>query len=158
MPLNPDLPSSAKTSAEEILSLLPHRPPFLWIDRVVKTEKDRIIAEKDIPVDLDIFQGHFPGHPILPGVLLCEAAFQAGALLIASIGQSTEKPQGLPMVTRILGAKFKRQVKPGDTISLHVRLKEQVGPAWFMRGKILVSGKTAATVDFACVIQKTETD
>ncbi len=143
-------------AADDIINLLPHRPPFLWVDRILTREKDRIIAEKDIAADLDIFKGHFPGHPIMPGVLLCEAAFQAGALLIASVNDAESDFQGLPMVTRIQGAKFKRQVKPGDTISLNIGLKEKVGPAWFMKGKITVDDKTVATVEFSCVLQQAE--
>ncbi|NNK94889.1 MAG: beta-hydroxyacyl-ACP dehydratase, partial [Desulfobacterales bacterium] len=67
----------------QIISLIPHRPPFLWVDKIIETTKDSIVAEKRVPENLEIFKGHYPGHPLLPGVLLCEAIFQTGALLIA---------------------------------------------------------------------------
>lgn len=141
-----------------ILERIPHRPPFLWVDRVVSVDQTSLIAEKDIPADLEIFKGHYPHHPIMPGVILCEAVFQAGALLISQLLQekssdkSAAMPKGVPVLTRINGAKFKREVGPGDTVTLQVKLKEQVGPAWFLKGKVLLHNKTAVKVDFACAL------
>ncbi|MCG2746538.1 MAG: beta-hydroxyacyl-ACP dehydratase [Desulfobulbaceae bacterium] len=145
-------------SKDFILARIPHRPPFLWVDKVVSFDGHSLIAEKDIPVDLDIFQGHYPDYPILPGVILCEAVFQTGALLISELirqdnnGKSDSAAQGVPVLTRITGAKFKREVKPGETITLEVTLKEQVGTVWFLKGRVLVHGKTAVKVDFACAM------
>lgn len=145
-------------SKEFILARIPHRPPFLWVDKVVSCAGGSLIAEKNIPVDLDIFQGHYPDYPIMPGVILCEAVFQTGALLIAELirqdnkGKNDPAAQGVPVLTRINGAKFKREVKPGETITLEVALKERVGTAWFLKGRVLVHGKTAVKVDFACAM------
>jgi 3-hydroxyacyl-[acyl-carrier-protein] dehydratase len=142
-----------------ILERIPHRPPFLWVDRVVRLDGDTLIAEKTIPVDLDIFQGHYPQQPIVPGVLLCEAIFQAGAILIAELlrqksdGSATGL-RGVPVLTRISGARFKRAVKPGETITLEVKLQERIGPAWFLKGKALVHDKTAVKVEFACALSE----
>ena len=69
---------------EKITSLIPHRPPFLWVDKIVSLTADAIETEKTIDEDLDVFAGHYPDNPILPGVLLCEAIFQSGALLLAA--------------------------------------------------------------------------
>jgi len=136
---------------EEIYKRIPHRPPFLWVDRIIGQTEDTIETEKDISVDLDIFTGHYPHHPIMPGVILCEAIFQSGALLISNfISNEAEKTDQVPVLTRIIGAKFKREVKPGDTIKIKVKLKERVGPAWFMKGRLTVAGKTAVQVEFAC--------
>lgn len=149
---------SMADSKDFIYAGIPHRPPFLWVDKVLRCGGDSLVAEKYIPVDLDIFQGHYPNHPILPGVILCESVFQAGALLIYELLQqdNTEDnlpaAQGLPVLTRITGAKFKREVKPGDTITIEVSLKEQVGAAWFLKGRVLVHDKTAVKVDFACAL------
>ena len=130
---------------------IPHRSPFLWVDRIIDRAPDQLTTEKFIPEDLDIFEGHYPGYPILPGVILCEALFQSGALLIAeSMGQ---EPVGAPVVTRILKAKFKREVKPGDTIQMQVTLKEKVGPAWFLKGKVLVNSKIAVSLEFGCTLK-----
>ena len=140
---------------KEIAELIPHRPPFLWVDRVLELQSDQIRAEKEIPADLELFQGHYPDYPIMPGVLLCEAVFQAGALLIASDLKAVENDSGaktVPVLTRINNAKFKREVKPGDRIEMLVRLTEKIGPAWFLHGTLRVNGKVAVKVDFACTL------
>ena len=74
----------------EISGLIPHRPPFLWVDKIISFADDTIITEKMIPTDLDIFTGHYPGNPIMPGVLLCEAIFQSGALLIGKMHRTND--------------------------------------------------------------------
>jgi len=137
--------------AFDIYALIPHRPPFLWVDRVVSLDGERIVAEKDLGLDLELYQGHYPQHPITPGVILCEAVFQAGALLIAhGLAAEGRMVSGVPVLTRIYNAKFKRQVPPGSTITLEARLLEKVGPAWMLKGKVTVDGKTAVSVEFAC--------
>jgi len=137
-----------------ITDRIPHRPPFLWIDRVCELTDTSIQAEKTIASDLDIFQGHYPDYPLMPGVLLCEAIFQAGALLIGElVGKEGETLAGVPVLTRIQGAKFKREVRPGETISIEAQLKEKVGPAWFLKGTVRVQGKVAVQVSFSCALK-----
>lgn len=142
---------------EFIRNRIPHRPPFLWLDRVVEITAENIRAEKKVPEDLDLFQGHYPEYPLMPGVLLCEAVFQAGALLIGELMRSEEtengKVAGVPVLTRILGAKFKREVRPGDTLDIAATLVERLGPAWFLKGSVRVAGKTAVQVEFACALK-----
>lgn len=138
---------------EFILSRIPHRPPFLWLDRVLEQTGQSIRAEKKIPEDLDVFQGHYPDFPVMPGVLLCEAVFQAGALLISELLRNSdekENPNGVPVLTRITGAKFKRLVKPGDILEINATVKERLSAAWFMKGNVKVGGKVAVQVEFAC--------
>jgi 3-hydroxyacyl-[acyl-carrier-protein] dehydratase len=95
----------------------------------------------------------------MPGVLLCESVFQAGALLVGEVqgqegeGENGNAPQGMPVLTRISGAKFKREVRPGDTIEIRVALQEKIGPAWFMKGSVRVRGKVAVQVEFACALK-----
>ena len=139
-------------SRDEIYARIPHRPPFLWVDRIVRADGDSIETEKDIPVDLDVFRGHYPGRPIMPGVLLCEALFQTGALLLSRRSEDGEEKGKVPVLTRILAAKFKREVRPGDRVSMTVTVKERVGPAWFMKGRLKVAGRTALQVEFACAL------
>ena len=94
----------------EILQRIPHRPPFLWVDEVLELSPERIRASKFLSPSLDVFSGHYPGQPILPGVLQCEAAFQAGALLISEM--VTLKEGQVPVVTRLNNVKFRRPVRP----------------------------------------------
>ena len=142
-------------SEDFITERIPHRPPFLWLDRVVEISESSILAEKTIPEDLDLFQGHYPGYPLMPGVLLCEAVFQAGGVLLADMHRSDDQTEALakPVLTRILGAKFKREVHPGDTIAISASLKERVGDAWFLKGTVRVDGKVAVRVEFGCILK-----
>ena len=135
---------------DEIQQLIPHRPPFLWLDEVVEVGERRIIARKFVDPDLDVFRGHYPGQPVLPGVLQLEAAFQAGAVLIAA----TEAPEAgkVPVVTRVGEVKFRRLVRPGETLEIEVELKEKVSNAWFLTGKTSVEGQVAARLEFACTL------
>jgi 3-hydroxyacyl-[acyl-carrier-protein] dehydratase len=143
----------------EIYEAIPHRPPFLWIDSIISFDARTIVTEKFIAPDLDIFKGHYPDYPIMPGVLLCEAVFQTGALFIARLlqeaGHTHESGGGKPLLTRIKKAKFKREVKPGETIRMQVTLDENIGKAWFFKGKVLIGSKTAVKVDFGCTITDT---
>lgn len=140
-------------SKSDIYARIPHRPPFLWVDRIVRLQDDCIETEKKIPTDLDTFKGHYPDYPIMPGVLLCEAVFQSGALLIGELlATKAEDHEAIPVLSRISNARFKRQVLPGDTIRMKVTLKENLGTAWFFKGKVLVDSQVAVAVDFACTV------
>lgn len=143
-------------SPEFITKRIPHRPPFLWLDRVMEITDSSILVEKTIPEDLELFQGHYPGYPLMPGVLLCEAVFQAGGVLLAELLRSKGGSSDLakPVLTRIQGAKFKREVYPGDTIMISARVKEQMGEAWFLKGNVRVHGKIAVQVEFGCILKE----
>lgn len=137
----------------DIADLIPHRPPFLWVDRIISCEEDSIITEKTIPADLDLLTGHYPGNPIMPGVLLCEALFQSGAILMSKIGkEGTDSKASTPVLTRIIGAKFKRIVHPGDITRMKVDLTETLSSVSFFKGTMKVNGKTAVQVEFACAL------
>lgn len=137
----------------KITALIPHRAPFLWVDRIIEAKQDMLITEKDIPADLDIFQGHYPDRPILPGVLLCEAVFQSGAILIAKmISGNTSTPAGLPVITKISNARFKRPVLPGDTLRIEVNLLESVSIAHLFKGKVRVGEKTVLRIEFTATL------
>ena len=130
---------------------IPHRPPFLWLDRVLALEENSVTAEKRIPEDLPLFAGHYPGHPLMPGVLLCEAVFQAGALLLSErLRAEGGSDTAVPVLTRIFGAKFKREVHPGDVLEIRAELTEKMASAWLMKGSVRVGGKVAVQVEFSC--------
>ena len=138
---------------QSIERLIPHRAPFLWIDEVVEVSETAIHARKHLDEDLEIFAGHFPQFPILPGVLLCEAAMQAGALLIAH-GEALPEGQ-VPVVTRLTDTRFRRMVRPGETLDIEVELNEKLGGAWFLSGKVSVDGDVAVRLEFACTAAAT---
>jgi len=134
----------------QIEQLIPHRDPFLWIDEVVAIEETRITARKHIPADLDLFRGHYPQFPILPGVLQLEAAFQAGAILIART--QSIPPGQVPVVTRVNNTKFRTMVRPGDTLDIEVELTEKLSNAFFLTGKVSANGQTTVRLEFACAM------
>jgi 3-hydroxyacyl-[acyl-carrier-protein] dehydratase len=141
-------PAGATVTRTEIERLIPHRDPFLWIDEVDACTDRRIVARKRIPEDLDVFRGHYPHFPVLPGVLQCEAAFQAGAILIAKNFPPEEGQT--PVVTRLNNTQFRRMVRPGELLMLEVELTEKLGNAWFLKGKVSVDGQVTVRLEFAC--------
>lgn len=134
-----------------ILDHIPQRSPFLFIDEVKDQGENFIKTSKKLTGDEDFFKGHFPGNPVMPGVLMCEAAFQTGALLMSLKGMSANS-NATAVVTRIQNAKFKNMVKPLDQLQIKVELTEMLGPAAFMKGKITRGTDTIMTIEFACSI------
>lgn len=139
---------STTLSRAEIEQLIPHRDPFLWIDEVLEVSEKKIVARKHIAPELDVFRGHYPHFPILPGVLQLEAAFQAGAILIArtqTVGEGK-----VPVVTRVTNTKFRHMVRPGDVLDIEVELTERMANAFYLTGKVSVGGQTSVRLEFAC--------
>lgn len=140
---------------ERIFSLIPHRSPFLWVDRILESHPHRIVTEKRIDSDEPCLTGHFPGYPLFPGVLLCEAIFQSGAILIGERNKENGAlSEHLPLLARIREAKFKKPVFPGDIIVISVTLTENTANAYFFHGVARVRDKITASVDFVCILQK----
>ncbi len=136
---------------DQIQAAIPHRPPMLLVDEVVEQDESRIVCRKTFRPDEFFFQGHYPGHPLVPGVILCESAMQAGAVLLAKFVQGTE---GVPVATRLNNVKFKRMIRPADTIQIEVTLQERLADAFFLQAKVTCDGKLAVRFDFACTIAK----
>jgi 3-hydroxyacyl-[acyl-carrier-protein] dehydratase len=143
---------------DEIMSILPHRYPFLLIDRVVEMERrTRIVAIKNVTINEPFFQGHFPGKPVMPGVLMIEAIAQAGgALLLTEIPDRADK---LMVFTGIENAKFRQMVVPGDQLRIEVTVQNWrvMGPrvAVKMLGIATVDGKIACESSATCMILPT---
>lgn len=136
---------------QEIMDFLPHRYPFLLIDRVVEFEPGkRLVAIKNVTMNEPFFQGHFPGLPIMPGVLVIEAMAQAGAIIMMT--EMPDREKKLAVFTGIEKAKFRRQITPGDQLRIEVDVlafKSRVGR---MESKALVDGKVACQATLTCAV------
>ncbi|MBI3886841.1 MAG: beta-hydroxyacyl-ACP dehydratase [Opitutae bacterium] len=134
---------------ESILQLIPHRPPFLFVDAIVARTESSLIATRTWRADEDFYQGHYPGAPITPGVLLCESVFQTGALLLAGklAGQGT--PRGVPLLAKVENVRFRSPVYPGDTTTVEVKINEIAGGFYLMSGHMKNGDKRVLNVDFA---------
>ncbi len=133
---------------QAIYDAIPHREPFLLVDQILEKEPARIVCTKVFSGKEDFFAGHYPNMPLVPGVLLCEAAMQSGAILLSQLLDRTGGK--LPVVTRINDVRFKRIVRPGETIRIEVDLVERLADAFFLKAKATVDGKVAVRFEFAC--------
>lgn len=151
-------------TTEQILAAIPHRAPMLLIDEVLSQTDTTISCKKTFRDDEFFFQGHYPNQPIVPGVILCEVGMQAGAILLADVIQAARRIEAgdalrgkVPVATRLNNVKFKKIVKPGDTVEVEVTLTDQVQVAYFLTAKVTVDGKLATRFDFACTIADPQT-
>jgi 3-hydroxyacyl-[acyl-carrier-protein] dehydratase len=119
------------------------------LDEIIEQTSSRIVCRKTFRSDEFFVQGHFPGYPLVPGVIQCECCLQAGAILLS---QFTPSEGIVPVATRLDGVKFKQMIRPGDTIEVDVVLNEQVSNAYFLTGKVKLAGKLAARMDFAVTV------
>ena len=135
----------------QIMELLPHRYPFLYIDRVIDYELGKsITAIKNVSINEPFFQGHFPGHPIMPGVLLIEAMAQTSAVLVI---KTTGKVAGsVVYFMTIDNARLRKPVRPGDQVKLHVEKVRSRGNVWKFKGEARVDGKLMAEAAYSAMI------
>ena len=144
----------------DVLASIPHRPPFLFVDTVISCDEESIVAERTWRSDEAFYKGHYPGNPLTPGVLLCEAVFQTSAILLSNrfkkdAGNFEGKP--VPVLAKIVNCKFKRMVRPGKKAMMSAKIKEKLNNFYFLDGKVSVDGKTALSIEFALTLvdQKT---
>jgi 3-hydroxyacyl-[acyl-carrier-protein] dehydratase len=142
-------PQATTLDVNDIMAILPHRYPFLLIDRVVEIARmQRIVALKNVTINEPFFQGHFPGYPIMPGVLMVEAIAQAGgALLLTEVPDRADK---LMVFTGIERAKFRRPVVPGDQLRIEVEVLNWKTRAVRMQGNVFVEGKLVCEAVVMC--------
>ena len=135
-------------SRQQIYDAIPHREPFLLVDEIVAWSDTQITATKTFTGNEDFFAGHYPGYPLVPGVLLCEAAMQCGAILLSR--HLADAAGKVPVATRMNDVRFKRMVRPGEALRLEVELNERLADAFFLTAKVSVDGKVAVRFEFAC--------
>ena len=135
--------------SQDFLQYIPHRPPFLFVDKVIEETTDSIKTEKFIDSNESFFQGHYPDRPIMPGVLIFESIFQTGAIMM---GKRIANEGRIPVLTRVNNIKLKHAVNPNDTLEIEVTLKELISSAAYMTGKASVNGKVAVTLDFTAML------
>jgi len=137
-----------------ILEILPHRYPFLLVDRIVELEgTKRIVGLKNVSFNEPFFQGHFPGHPIMPGVLIVEAMAQTGGLLLME--QVPDRERKVVYFMALDNVKFRKPVLPGDQLRMEVEMLQFRGKVARMRGRALVDGEVATEAEMmACVVDR----
>jgi len=145
-PASPESPSAITLDALQIQALIPHRPPFLLVERVIELEPGkRIVGLKNVSLEKDAYlRGHFPGNPVMPGVLIVEALAQIGAVLVLHDPAHTGK---LPLFARIDNCRFRQQVRPGDTLRLEVEVTSFRDPVGKAHGRAFVGDKLACEAD-----------
>ena len=135
-----------------VTDLIPHRPPFLFVDEIVSETADSLTARRTWRAEEDFYKGHYPNAPITPGVLLCESVFQTGALFMArqALAAGARPGEGVPLLAKIADVRFRNPIYPGDTIVIEVKKKEVMGGFTMMGGSIKkADGTRVLTVDFA---------
>ena len=138
-------------SAAQIAEILPHRYPFALVDRILDYQPGQwAIGRKCVSMDEPFFQGHFPGEPIMPGVLLLEALAQTGAIAVLSLPENRGK---LALFGGVKNAHFKRQVVPGDVVELHTKLIKQKGPIGVAEAVAYVDDKVAVKAELTFAIK-----
>jgi 3-hydroxyacyl-[acyl-carrier-protein] dehydratase len=139
---------------KEIQKFLPHRYPFLLVDRIIEMEPGaKAVGIKNVTINEEFFQGHFPGQPIMPGVLIIEAMAQVGGILAFRSGVNMGKAVYFMSIEK---AKFRKPVVPGDQLILEIQILQQRGNVWRFSGNATVEGKVAAEAEFTAMVTDKE--
>ena len=139
---------------EAIRDILPHRYPFLMVDRIIEMEADRIVGIKNVSYNEPFFMGHFPDFPVMPGVLITEAMAQvAGVLVLSTIPERKSK---LVLLASVEEAKFRKQVRPGDQLRIEMKMIKRKASIAKMSGVVTVDGVVVAEATMMCVLADRE--
>jgi 3-hydroxyacyl-[acyl-carrier-protein] dehydratase len=133
----------------QVLGRIPHRPPFLFVDSIVSETPDGLVAQRTWRADEDFYKGHYPEAPITPGVLLCEAVFQTGALYLSRSLAEQGVPAGVPLLVKISDVRFRNPVYPGDTVTIEVKKKDLMGGFYAMSGAMKRGEARILSVEFS---------
>jgi len=135
----------------QVTDYIPHRPPFLFVDEVVSESETGLVARRTWRAEEDFYKGHYPSMPITPGVLLCEAVFQTGAVFLSrrAAARGAKPGEGVPLLAKISDVRFRNPVFPGDTVTIEVKEKENIAGFTFMSGSVKCGDKRILTVDFS---------
>lgn len=131
---------------DDIMRLIPHRPPFLFLDEIINIDDLATHGRTFVDPEWALFQGHYPDFAILPGVIQCEMAFQAAAVLIASIRATGDGR--VPVVARLNNTKFRRIVRPGETVDIHVAITDKVRDVYYLTATVGVGKEISTRLDF----------
>jgi len=133
----------------EVLRRIPHRPPFLFVDEIVSETADGLVARRTWRATEDFYSGHYPKAPITPGVLLCEAVFQAGALYLSGSMSGASASAGVPLLVKISDVRFRNPVYPGDVVTIEVKKKDVLGGFFIMSGSMKRGDTRILGVEFS---------
>lgn len=137
---------------DDIMKVLPHRYPFLLVDRILEMEeRKRIVGLKNVTINEPFFQGHFPGHPIMPGVLIIEAMAQVGGVML--LGTVTDPESKVVYFMSLDNVKFRKPVRPGDQLRFELDMTHIRGAVCKMHGVALVDGEIVAEADMAAMVR-----
>ena len=144
-------------ASEEVLRAIPHRPPFLFVDEVLELRDDGATTRLNVQEGFDFFEGHYPENPIMPGVILCEAVFQSAAVFLAhKFSEEFENAKLTPVLGRIINARFREMVKPGDVLTIEVGVQEKVGHFFMCKGVVLNGSKRSLNIEYTLALKEEE--
>jgi 3-hydroxyacyl-[acyl-carrier-protein] dehydratase len=137
------------SASDKVLERIPHRPPFLFVDEIVSETVDGLTARRTWREEEAFYKGHYPGSPITPGVLLCEAVFQTGALYLSRSLAEEGVQTGVPLLVKISNVRFRTPVYPGDTVTIEVTKKDLMAGFYMMTGTMKKGDTRVLTVDYS---------
>ncbi len=142
----------------EVMNAIPHRDPFLFIDEIIEVTENRIVCRKTFTGEEAFFKGHYPDFPLVPGVLLCESALQAGAVFLAKKMESDTKSFAgkMPVVAKMSDIRFRQIVRPGETIVIQADLEDFYSNAFQMAGTVTVNGKMSVKLKYTVMMVEKE--